>query len=191
MADMVRKNTMMLAAAAAFCAGLFVGLLTATLTRPPEQAPRPAAAAPAEDAELARLERAVRAAPQDAAAWAALGNLYFDRHQPAEAVRAYESSLAIKPNDPDVLTDLGTMYRHLDEFDKALSLFRRASALDPQHHQSVFNQGVVLFFDLKQEAEALRIWDGLARARPDYIAPSGEKLADMVKKYARQSSGKP
>ena len=187
MSGMVRRNTMLLAVVAAFCAGLFMGLITATLTRPPDAAPSSGAAAGVEDdAELMRLERAVRKNPQDAAAWAALGNLHFDRHQPEEAVRAYESSLALKPNDPNVLTDLGTMYRHMDEFDKALSLFERASTLDPKHHQSVFNKGVVLFFDLKREEEALRIWEALARSDPGYTAPNGEKLTDMVKELRKR-----
>jgi tetratricopeptide (TPR) repeat protein len=136
-----------------------------------------------EDPELKRLEQAVRNNPRSAAAWTELGNWHFDHDLPEEAVRAYESSLVIKPGDPDVMTDLGVMHRRLHNHDKALELFAKASELAPDHLQSRFNRGVVLFYDLQREEEGMRVWSELTRRAPDYRTPDGRRLAEQVKEF--------
>ena len=58
--------------------------------------------------------------------------------------RAYEKALTYQPNDPNVLTDLGTMYLSSSQAERAAELFRRAAALDPKHAESRFNLGMAL-----------------------------------------------
>jgi tetratricopeptide (TPR) repeat protein len=186
---LVRRSTLFLSVLAALCAGLYIGRLTADLTADRENSAVtkrvlvPQKGDAREDPELKRLERAVKNNPRNAVAWAELGNWYFDRELPEEAVRAYESSLVVKPGDPDVMTDLGVMYRSLHDYDKAMELFAKASDIDPNHLQSRFNHGVVLFYDLKREEEGMRIWSELTRRAPDYVTPDGRGLADMVKNF--------
>ena len=93
--------------------------------------PMPGMGLPNADAQnqLARLEALVRTDPKNHDAWVSLGNLYFDTHQAQRAVDAYGKALALKPNDPNVLTDQGGMYRELTQFDKAIANFQKASQL--------------------------------------------------------------
>src|SRR5207237_8149355 len=51
--------------------------------------------------------------PGDVKSWIALGNEYFDSGQRAKAIDAYGRALELQPNNPDVLTDQGVMYREL------------------------------------------------------------------------------
>ena len=76
-------------------------------------------------ARIIRMEGIVKAEPKNHDAWVGLGNDYFDSHQPQKAVDAYAKALALKPEDPDILTDQGVMYRQLNQFDKAIATSRR------------------------------------------------------------------
>lgn len=117
-------------------------------------------------ARIARLETAVLADPKNLGAWTALGNEYFDSHQPKKAVDAYARALALKPDDPNVLTDQGVMYRQLGQFDKALATFQKANQLQPSHVQSLFNIGVVYASDLEKPAEAAKAWNKVIALAP-------------------------
>jgi hypothetical protein len=123
-------------------------------------------------AHIARIEAVVLAEPRNQAAWADLGNLYFDSHQPQKAVTAYARALALKPNDPNVITDQGVMYRELGQFDKALANFQQANKLDPNHLQSLINIGVVYSSNLDKPAEAAKAWNKIIT-----IAPNSEQAA--------------
>jgi len=135
----------------------------------------PTAAAPptAEvQARIARIEAVVLADPKNHDAWAALGNEYFDTHQAQRAIDAYAKALALKPADPNVITDQGVMYRALGQFDKALANFQKANKLDPNHVQSLFNIGVVYANDLHKPEEAAKAWKQIL-----IIAPNSDQAA--------------
>jgi tetratricopeptide (TPR) repeat protein len=121
---------------------------------------------------IARLEAAVLAEPRSHDAWVALGNEYFDSHQHQKAVTAYGRALALKPNDPNVLTDQGVMYRELGQFEKALANFQQANKLDPKHLQSLINIGVVYSSNLGKPAEAAKAWNKIIA-----LAPTSEQAA--------------
>ncbi len=121
---------------------------------------------------IARIEATVLAEPKNFAAWFALGNEYFDTHQHQKAVDAYAKGLAIKPDEPNVLTDQGVMYRDLGQFDKALANFQKANKLDPNHVQSLFNMGVVYSSNLNKPDEATKAWNKVIA-----MAPASEQAA--------------
>jgi tetratricopeptide (TPR) repeat protein len=123
-------------------------------------------------ARIARIEAAVLTNPKDHDAWVALGNEYFDSHQAQKAVDAYGKALALKPADPNVLTDQGVMYRQLGQFDKALATFQKANNLEPTHAQSLFNMGVVYANDLHKPEEAAKAWNKVLT-----LAPGSEQAA--------------
>lgn len=149
--------------------------------------PMPGMGLPNADAQnqLARLEALVRTDPKNHDAWVSLGNLYFDTHQAQRAVEAYGKALALKPDDPNVLTDQGVMYRELQQYDKALATFQKASKLDPRHTQSLFNQGVVLAYDLKKTDEAAKIWNQVIA-----LAPESQQAAQARQQLSQISQAK-
>lgn len=124
--------------------------------------------------QIASLRAVVQREPNNADAWVKLGNMCFDANMPDDAITAYEKSLALRPNDPNVLTDLGTMYRAKGQFEEALKRFQHAAELDPKHLNSRFNLGVVYFNDLHDTVRARAAYE-------DYLAaaPNGPQAAEV------------
>ena len=134
-------------------------------------------------ARIARIEAAVLADPKNHDAWAALGNEYFDTHQHQKAVDAYGKALALKPNDPNILTDQGVMYRDLGQFDKALANFQKANKLEPGHLQSLINIGVVYSTNLNKPDEAAKAWNKvIAQAPTSEQAAQARQMLGQLKK---------
>ena len=104
--------------------------------------------------------------PKNVRAWISLGNDYFDTHQSKKAIEAYGRALELEPDNPDVLTDQGVMYREAGMFDKAVANFQKASQLDPKHAQSLFNLGVVYSNDLKDNAKAEKAFKKVIEVAP-------------------------
>lgn len=143
--------------------------------------PAPAAGegtAPASMAEIQRLREHVDQNPNDADAILLLANLNFDIRNWARARDLYQRYLALRPRDPDVLTDLGVAHRELGEHRQALDLFAEAQRLQPDHWQSLYNQVVVLAFDLKDFNAADRALAALRQLQP--ANPSVTELAAEV-----------
>lgn len=112
---------------------------------------------------IAELEKLVASDPKNLQAWVALGNDYFDAQNPKKSIEAYNKALELKPDDPNVLTDQGVMFRALGFYDKALKNFERAYKVKPDHLQSLFNMGIVYLEDLKQPSKARTLFEAVAR----------------------------
>lgn len=134
----------------------------------PQQAPHPMGAIPMEvQGRLFAAQQAVLQNPKDVKAWIALGNEHFDAHQHQASIDAYAKALALDPNNPDVLTDQGVMYREMGSADKAIANFEKAQKVNPKHLQSLFNLGVVYSADLKSPDKARKAWSRLIEIAPE------------------------
>ncbi len=133
--------------------------------------------------QIAMLQSVVARDPKNHDAWVQLGNDYFDTRQPQKAVEAYGRALELKPNDPNVLTDQGVMYRELGQFDKAVANFTKASKSDPSHVQSLFNLGVVYANDLKEPQKAVEAWNKVIQIDPasPQAAQAKQGISDLKK----------
>ncbi len=181
----MKKETVILYIAIAlvvgFVGGVTVGILWMTkgaekpamVQAPPTAAPGAPAPAPTarESIEAASqvktLKEIVKKDPKNLPAWVELGNLYFDTDQPKEAIDAYSHYLAVKPDNADVRTDMGIMYRKLGQFDKALDEFRKAAQSDPKHVNSRYNIGLVLLHDKQDMQGAIKAWEEYLRVDPN------------------------
>jgi len=135
----------------------------------------------AQNGAIEALREKTRTAPRSAAAWTALGNAYFDAAQYTAAIEAYTRSLQIAPGDPDVLTDLGIMYRSIGLPEKAIEQFDTASRADPKHENSLFNKGVVLMHDLQDTAGARIAWEKLRQLHPGFVTAGGQSIEMLLK----------
>jgi cytochrome c-type biogenesis protein CcmH/NrfG len=131
----------------------------------------PASAPPARDSmelasQIQTLKEIVKKDPRNLPAWVELGNLYFDSDRPKEAVEAYRQYLAVKPDNPDIRTDMGVMYRRLGQFDRAIGEFRKAAQSDPKHANSRYNIGVVLLHDKQDMKGAIKAWEEYLKVDP-------------------------
>ena len=186
----MRKETVILyiviALIVGFVGGATVGILwitkgtqkTAMVQKPamaPAGAPAPAlpaATPPARDSvevasQIQTLKEIVKKDLKNLPAWVELGNLYFDSDRPKEAIEAYSRYLAVKPDNPDVRTDMGIMYRKTGQFDKALEEFRKAAQSDPKHANSRYNIGIVLLHDKHDIKGAITAWEDYLKVDPN------------------------
>lgn len=153
-----------------------------TTVQKPQMAPQGAPAPNPSDrdsievaSKIQTLKEIVKKDLKNLAAWVELGNLYFDSDQPKEAIDAYSRYLAIKPDNPDVRTDMGIMFRSLGRFDRAIEEFRKAAQGDPKHANSRYNIGIVLLHDKRDMKGAIKAWEEYLK-----VEPQGER-ADRVR----------
>lgn len=137
--------------------------------------------------EIAQAEEIVRKDPQNRQAWVQIGNDYFDLGEAQKSVDAYQRALAIKGDDPNVLTDMGVMYRQLKDFPKAVAAFRKAAAVGPNHPQSRMNLGVTLMHDLNDKAGAIAAWEDFLRVAPN--DPNSEGIRRSIAELKSQAGG--
>lgn len=131
-------------------------------------------------AQITSVRKQLEQRPESVGLWNKLGHLYFDTDQYPQAIEAYNRSLELAPGDPNVLTDLGVMYRRNGESVLAVEIFDRAIAADPAHETSRFNKGIVLFYDLHDTAGALAAWKNLVDMNPDARTPQGKLVQDLI-----------
>lgn len=72
-----------------------------------------------------------------------LGNAYYDQQNWAAAIEQYERAISGGTDTPDVRTDLGNAYRFAGNPHKALEQYQIAQRRNPNHEQSLFNQGAL------------------------------------------------
>lgn len=135
---------------------------------------------------ILKLEQFLKENPDNVDAWNQLGNLFFDANRFGDAIDAYERSLALKPGDPVVLTDMGVMYRRNKNPKKAVETFDLAIAADPGFETARFNKGVVLMHDMEDTAGGILAWEALLTVNPMAKAPNGKLLSSLVERMKQQ-----
>ncbi|AJE02596.1 tetratricopeptide repeat protein [Geobacter pickeringii] len=138
---------------------------------------------------IAEAEKVVAREPGNLQAWVQLGNDYFDTDQPQKAVNAYGKALELDPNNPNILTDQGIMFKRVGWFDRAVANFEKAQKIDPKHVQSLYNLGVVYMDDLKQPDKAIAVWTRYLELDP--TSPSAQQIRGLIEQArgAQQSKG--
>ena len=82
---------------------------------------------------LAMAEQAVSLDPQSAYARCWLAIVHFFRGENHLFEKEAQRALALNPNDPETLADLGHYYAFMGEFDRGTALSERAQRLNPLH----------------------------------------------------------
>ncbi|MCX7831852.1 MAG: PIN domain-containing protein [Actinobacteria bacterium] len=108
--------------------------------------------------------------PNNYEALVGIANLYFDNQQYQQAVEYYRRALKIKPEDPNVRTDLAICYTYLDLLDLAASELKQVIEKYPNHAQAHFNLAVVYqrMGRIKEAIEELDAFMKLVPPGPDY-----------------------
>lgn len=96
---------------------------------------------------------------QSAAIFNKIGLAYQHLYATDKARMSYERALRLKPNFPDALNNLGTVFYQEGDFKKAEQLYRRALKLEPGNVTAAKNLGSAYFADgnLRRGMEAYRI----------------------------------
>jgi tetratricopeptide (TPR) repeat protein len=133
-------------------------------------------------AKILKLEKLTSEKPDDAGAWAELGNSYFDIGKHEKAIMAYQKSLVLNPKNAEALTDMGVMYRRTGKPLEAVKVFDKAIAIDPRAEIARFNKGIVLMHDLNDAEGAIKVWKELVEINPSAMTPSGQSVKNLIQK---------
>jgi cytochrome c-type biogenesis protein CcmH/NrfG len=200
----MKKETVILLVVIAFLVGFISGATvailkgtkgtkkTAMVQKPQMAVPgAPMQAPPNRDSievtsKIQTLKEIVKKDPKNLPAWVELGNLYFDSDQPKEAIEAYSQYLAVKPDNPDVRTDMGIMYRKLGQFDRATEEFRKAAQSDPKHINSRYNIGLVLLHDKQDMKGAIKAWEEYLKVDPN--SERAQRIKAQIEKMKMMSA---
>ncbi len=201
--NMVLKQTLYIAILVSITFGFMIGAFYTSFklakdtpgqsqaaSMPPQQqkdnAKATAQAAAQMGSRILKLEELLKENPDNAEAWVQLGNLFFDSNRFSDSIEAYERSLELAPGNPNVLTDLGVMYRRNKSPEKAVEAFDRAIAAQSTHETARFNKGIVLMHDLNNLEGAIQAWEGLLEVNPMAEAPNGQLVNTLVQGLKQQ-----
>lgn len=174
----------MLVAVVALIVGLLGGYLIFSISnagklQQPAAAIQAGGGSPADYTQrIAQAEKVVAQDPKNLAAWISLGNDYFDTEQTQKSINAYGKALEIDPNNANILTDQGVMFKKMGWYDKALVNFDKAQKIDPKHQQSLFNSGIIYAVDLKDHVKARPYWKKILEIDPN--SPTAMQVKSMM-----------
>lgn len=90
------------------------------------------------------IRETLRLNPQDAWSLLLLGNIYLQHHNDlAMAERLYQAAAAANPNDPYLLSNIGSLYAKQDDAVTARTYFQRAIQANPNYPHGYFNLAVL------------------------------------------------
>ena len=115
----------------------------------------------------------------------ALGNWYFDHQNWKKAIVKYEEAIKLGIDNADVRTDLGSAYRFSGNAKKSLEEYKYAHKMNPQHENSLFNQGAVYVLMLKEPQKGVDIWKEYIKEFPHGKSVENAKtlIAQAEKQY--------
>lgn len=141
--------------------------------------------------EIEMAEAVLKRDPQNVNAHIKLGNIYMDAQRYQDAIKHYQSALALKPDNNDVRVDMGTCFRYIGRPDLAIEHYKIARDKDPRHVNARMNLGIVLLYDLNRPDEAvvefekfLSLAPGSSNAAP--IRAEVERIREFQKAQKQQ-----
>ncbi|MFZ5502634.1 MAG: tetratricopeptide repeat protein [Pseudomonadota bacterium] len=111
-----------------------------------------------------------------------LGNYYFDKQSPAQAVLYYRAALDIDPSLTGVRTDMGVMYWQNGNLGLAEQAFREVIAQDPGFGQAYVNLGLLLHRAKNDLGEARSLWQQIVESDPNHAI--AERARELLKETA-------
>ena len=114
------------------------------------------------------------------------GNWYFDHQNWPRAIESYQKAITGGIDNPNVRTDLGSSYRFMKQPKQAMEQYQIAQKQDPNHENSLFNQGGLYAFSLGQTAKGIEVWKTYLKK-----FPNGESAAAARQLLQQAEQGKP
>jgi cytochrome c-type biogenesis protein CcmH/NrfG len=173
----MKKRVVLLAVLVAFSLGFITGAAMVIVKREKESkereasstAPLPLTKEPISielTEKIEDLKAMVKENPKDLAALAKLGDIYAEHHRYREAAEAYGQFLSVKPNDPDIRTNLGILFRSWGDDDGAIEEFKRAAEFGSKHANSRYYLGLTLLQNKKSIQEGMKAWEDYLKVEP-------------------------
>ena len=118
--------------------------------------------------DIERLKTVLNHNPDDIAAAVSLGNIYYDLGQAALAIVYYSYALRIDSNQPDVWTDMGTMYWRNGDIGFAEGAYRQVLKNHAGFGNAYINLGLLLRDAKRNLGQACSLWKELVERYPNH-----------------------
>lgn len=118
--------------------------------------------------DIERLKTVLNHNPDDLAAAVSLGNIYFDLGEAAQAIVYYSYALRIKPDQPEVWTDMGTMYWRNGDVAFAERAYRHVLKTHAGFGNAYINLGLLLRDAKRNLGQACALWKDLVERYPSH-----------------------
>ncbi|MBI3597686.1 MAG: tetratricopeptide repeat protein [Nitrospirae bacterium] len=134
-------------------------------------------------AVVMEYKRRLEKDPKDKEALLLLGNANYDINRFDQAKEYYQRYLEIDPERVGVRTDLATSYYNTKDVDSAVRELKSVVAQVPDHEAALYNLGLILWKDKQDKSGAIKAWETLLKAHPNYPkAAEVRKRIDEMKK---------
>jgi serine/threonine-protein kinase len=133
------------------------------------------------DLAKAAVDRAVALEPDSPDVHLALGYSHYFLHLDYErALAEFRLALKARPNDSDVLSSMGFVFRRQGKFQEAVTTLRQAADLDPQSSRMLVSLGETLVL-MRDVTEAARYLDRTIALTPEFSGPYSEKARCLLR----------
>jgi len=122
------------------------------------------------DTMISQLLIQLNSDPNDITTAVQLGNLHFDKGDAPRAVLYYQHALSLDEGQPDVRTDMGTMYWENGNVSLAELAFRKVIDNFPEFGNAYLNLGLLLVRAKNQIQEGRDLWQELINKFPTHSA---------------------
>jgi tetratricopeptide (TPR) repeat protein len=118
--------------------------------------------------KITALNQMIAGDPKNPQHQTQIANLYYDIGQYETAADHYRQSLNLRPEDPNVETDLAVCLHYLGQDDNALQTLDKVLAYSPGFSQALYNKGTILISGKKDVKAGISAWEELLRTNPDF-----------------------
>jgi len=117
--------------------------------------------------------------PKNADLLVQVGSIYYSTHQFKDAADYFGKSLAVKPKNVAIRTQMASCLYYSGDVDGALKQLEIATADDPKDANSLFNLGYIRWEGKKDTKGALAAWSQLLKANPQ-LEPAKKAQVEKI-----------
>lgn len=132
-------------------------------------------------AKESRFRELAEKEPENPDPLAALGDLYFENNNFAEASAQYEKALALDPNDVDTYNDLGLAYHYTGKSALAVETLRKGTKVDPSYQRIWLSLGFVLASSGRLEEAQKALEEAISLNPSSDVGVEAKRILDSMK----------
>ena len=121
------------------------------------------------------FQTVLRALPDSAKTWLALGNVRQAQKRWDEAIACYQHAVRVRPDWADARSSLGNALRAIGKAEQAVEHYERAVALAPDNGQLQYELGCLYQTQEQYEAAASAFRHGLQLTNPRYVQAAQDR----------------
>ena len=128
----------------------------------------------------AQIQRVLKERPNDAKAFAEVGDIYFDQHKFIDAIEYYKKAIVMDPQDIDVYNDMGLSYHYTGRSDEGLKYVEEGIKKNPAYQRIWLTKGFILAIR-GNIADARSAWEKAYSLDPN--TDIGRSAASFLEQY--------